>query len=58
MTDPGDNRATERRRQVRCKILVDGRVSSTAAATGSYNIASREVSKDPLSGKWSDSDSG
>jgi len=44
--------------RVRCKILIDGKAISTAAATGSYNIASCEISKDPLSGKWSDSNSG
>jgi hypothetical protein len=44
--------------RVRCKILVDGKVISTAVATGSYNIASCEISKDPLSGKWSNTNSG
>ena len=29
-----------------------------AAATGSYNIPSCEISKDPLFGKWSDTNSG
>jgi hypothetical protein len=43
---------------VRCKILVDGRVISAAAATGSYNIASCEISRDPLSGKWANTNSG
>jgi hypothetical protein len=42
----------------RCKILVAGKVTSTAAATGSYNIASCEICKDPLSGKWPDSNGG
>jgi hypothetical protein len=44
--------------RVRCKILVGGKVTFTAAATGSYNIASCEISKDPLSGKWPDSNGG
>jgi hypothetical protein len=44
--------------RVRCKILVDGRVISAAAATGSYNIASCEISRDPLSGKWANTNSG
>jgi hypothetical protein len=37
---------------VRCKILVNGRTVSSARATGGYNIAMCEISKDPLTGAW------
>ena len=37
---------------VTCKILVDGKVLSTAKATGSYNIAQCEIVQDPVSGNW------
>jgi hypothetical protein len=39
---------------VTVKILVNGKVVSKATATGGYNIASAEISQDPLSGKWTD----
>jgi hypothetical protein len=39
---------------VTCEILVDGAVISKATATGSYNIAMCEISQDPLSGEWTD----
>lgn len=40
--------------QVTCKILVDGKVISEAVASGGYNIADCEISKDMFSGEWSD----
>lgn len=43
---------------VACKILVDGAVISQATAQGSYNIASCEISQDPFSGKWQDTNGG
>lgn len=40
--------------QVTCKILVDGKIISQAVASGGYNIADCEISKDMFSGEWSD----
>lgn len=42
---------------VSCKILVDGKAISRATATGGYNIADCEISQDPFSGKWQDTNS-
>jgi hypothetical protein len=39
---------------VSCKIEVDGKTVSSSTATGGYNIASCEISQDPLSGQWTD----
>jgi hypothetical protein len=39
---------------VSCKIEVDGKVISQGTATGGYNIAQCEISPDPLSGQWTD----
>ena len=39
---------------VSCKIEVNGQVISAATASGGYTIASREISQDPLSGNWTD----
>jgi hypothetical protein len=39
---------------VTCEIKVNGKVVSKSTATGGYNIASCEISKDPFSGKWTD----
>jgi hypothetical protein len=39
---------------VSCKIEVDGKVISQATASGGYNLADCEISKDPLSGQWTD----
>jgi hypothetical protein len=44
--------------QVACAILVNGKVISRAEASGSFNIASCEASKDPLTGQWSDTNAG
>lgn len=40
--------------QVTCKIEVDGKIISQAVASGSYNIADCEISKDMFSGDWTD----
>lgn len=37
---------------VTVEILVNGKVVSKGKATGSYNIASAEISKDLLTGEW------
>ena len=39
---------------VKCIIEVDGKAISTAEASGGYNIAGCEISKDPLTGAWQD----
>jgi hypothetical protein len=39
---------------VSCKIKVDGKVISASTASGGYNIAQCEISQDPLSGAWQD----
>lgn len=40
--------------QVTCKILVDGKIIAESVASGGYNIADCEISKDMFSGQWSD----
>jgi hypothetical protein len=40
------------------KILVNGIVISQGTASGGYNIATAEISQDPLSGQWTDTDNG
>jgi hypothetical protein len=42
---------------VSCEIRVNGKVISRAHATGGYNIASCEISPDPLTGVWQDTNS-
>jgi hypothetical protein len=42
---------------VTCKIKVDGKVISQSTASGGYNIAQCEISQDPLSGQWQDTNS-
>ncbi|MFC1416388.1 hypothetical protein [Streptacidiphilus cavernicola] len=44
--------------KVTCKIEVNGKAISTATASGGYNIAMCEMSKDPLSGDWTDTNQG
>lgn len=39
---------------VTCKIKVDGKVISQSTASGGYNIAQCEISQNPLSGQWQD----
>jgi hypothetical protein len=43
---------------VSCQILVDGKVIATSTATGGYNIADCEISQDPFSGNWGDTNQG
>jgi hypothetical protein len=43
---------------VTCQLKVDGKVISQSTASGGYNIASCEISKDIFSGKWTDTDAG
>ena len=43
---------------ITCKLEVDGKVISTASASGSYNIAMCEIVQDPFSGHWQDANSG
>ena len=43
---------------VTVKILVNGTVISQGTASGGYNIAMAEISQDPLSGQWTDTDQG
>ena len=40
------------------KILVNGKVVSQGTATGGYNIAMAEISQDPLTGGWADTNQG
>lgn len=42
---------------VSCKILVNRNVISRSEATGGYNIADCEISPDPLTGTWQDTNS-
>jgi hypothetical protein len=44
--------------QVSCAILVGGKVISSATATGGYNIATCEISQDPLYGGWTNTNGG
>jgi hypothetical protein len=39
---------------LRLLILVDGKVISSSAASGGYNIADLKISQDWLSGSWED----
>lgn len=39
-----------------CKLEVNGKVISTGHATGAFNIASCEISQDPVTGKWENDD--
>jgi len=40
--------------EVTVKILIGGKVISRAVASGGYNIAMAEISQNPLTGKWED----
>lgn len=40
--------------EVTVKILIGGKVISKAVASGGYNIAMAEISQNPLTGKWED----
>lgn len=41
-----------------CKILVGGTVVSQASASGGYTIALCEISRDPLTGQWTNTSGG
>ncbi|MFI9272726.1 hypothetical protein ACIGXM_18675 [Kitasatospora sp. NPDC052896] len=43
---------------VSCQLEVDGQVISQATASGGYDIASCEISKDPRTGNWTATDQG
>jgi hypothetical protein len=43
--------------RVTVKILINGKVISESNATGGYNIATAEISQDPLTGEWTDTNS-
>jgi hypothetical protein len=39
-------------------IKMDGTQISSGVANGAYNIASAEISQDPISGQWQDDNTG
>jgi hypothetical protein len=43
---------------VSCQIKVNGNVISKATASGGYNIATCEISQNPLTGEWVDTNGG
>lgn len=43
--------------EVTVKILIGSKVISKAVASGGYNIAMAEISQDPITGKWEDTQS-
>lgn len=43
---------------VTCEIKINGKVMSTATASGGYNIAMCEIVQDPISGDWVDANQG
>lgn len=43
---------------VECEILIGTKVMAKSAATGRHNLASCQISRDPLSGKWQDAGDG
>jgi hypothetical protein len=43
---------------VTCRLKVNGKVISQSTASGGYNIASCEISKDIFNGKWTDTNAG
>ncbi|MFI6359050.1 hypothetical protein ACIBJF_42135 [Streptomyces sp. NPDC050743] len=43
---------------VTCRLKVNGKVISQSTASGGYNIATCEISKDLFSGKWTDTNAG
>jgi hypothetical protein len=43
---------------VSCQILVDSKVTASSTASGGYNIADCEISQDPFSGNWGDTNQG
>jgi hypothetical protein len=43
---------------VECEILIGAKVMDKSAATGRHSLASCQISRDPLSGKWQDAAGG
>ena len=43
---------------VECEILIGTKVMTRSVATGRHNLASCQISRDPLSGKWQDAGGG
>ena len=43
---------------VECEILIGTKVMAMSAATGRHNLASCQISRDPLNGKWQDAPGG
>jgi hypothetical protein len=43
---------------VECEILIGAKVMARSAATGRHSLASCQISRDPLSGKWQDAGGG
>ena len=43
---------------VECEILIGTKVMTRSVATGRHNLASCQISRDPLSGKWQDAGRG
>ncbi len=43
---------------VECEILIGTKVMAKSVATGRHNLASCQISRDPLSGKWQDAGRG
>jgi hypothetical protein len=42
---------------VRCKLKVDGLTIASGSASGGFNIASCEISQNPVTGSWEDTNS-
>lgn len=47
-----------RRGLVECEILIGAKVMAKSVATGRHNLASCQISRDPLSRKWQDAAGG
>jgi hypothetical protein len=47
-----------RRGSVECEILIGSKVMAKTVATGRHNLASCQISRDPLSRKWQDAAGG
>ena len=43
---------------VECEILIGTKVMTSSVAAGRHNLASCQISRDPLSGKWQDAGRG
>lgn len=47
-----------RKGSIECEILIGAKVMAKSVATGRHNLASCQISRDPLSRKWQDSAGG